>query len=116
MYNGIQTFGKIVEHRAEEKPNLRFVRFQNIDLTYGQFHSRREQDGSCARNIRPFKGANMRSDAPNSPEFLAFWLGLARLGVIEGRLMSHIVVIFWHISLIKPSVKRSLFLRNGLKS
>ena len=38
MYRGIETFGKIVEHRAKAKPYERFVRFDHRDLTYDQFH------------------------------------------------------------------------------
>ena len=83
MYNGIQTFGKIVEHRALEKPNLRFIRFQNTDLTFGQFHSSGNRMAHVIETLGLSKGQTCAVMLPNSPEFLASWLGLARLGVIE---------------------------------
>ncbi len=83
MYNGIQTFGKIVEYRANEKPHSRFVRFQNTDLSFSEFH----RSGNKIANVMQFlgltKGDTCAIMLPNSPEFLASWLGLARLGVIE---------------------------------
>ena len=38
MYNGQETFGAIVEHRAKSKPNEKFIRFENTSLTYETFH------------------------------------------------------------------------------
>lgn len=83
MYKGIQTFGKVVEHRAEAKPNSRFVRFQNVDLTYGQFHRDGNKMAHVLEVLNLSKGQTCAVMLPNSPEFLAVWLGLARLGVIE---------------------------------
>ncbi|WP_158734758.1 ATP-dependent acyl-CoA ligase [Alteribacillus sp. YIM 98480] len=83
MYEGVETFGKIVEHRAENKPNERFIRFENCDLTYQELH----QDGNRVSHMTAAlglsKGDTCAVMLPNSPEFLATWVGLARLGVIE---------------------------------
>ena len=38
MNQGIETFGKIVEHRAKSSQPDRFVRFESSNLTYNQFH------------------------------------------------------------------------------
>ncbi|MCQ6279513.1 AMP-binding protein [Bacillus sp. EB600] len=83
MYKGIQTFGKIVEYRAEEKPCSRFVRFSNTDLTYGQLHQDGNKVANMMKSLGLLKGQTCAVMLPNSPEFLAAWLGLARLGVIE---------------------------------
>ncbi|WP_458413486.1 AMP-binding protein [Schinkia sp. CFF1] len=83
MYKGIQTFGKIVEYRANENPKARFVRFQNVDLTYGQFHQAGNKMANVIKSLNLSKGQKCAVMLPNSPEFLTAWLGLARLGVIE---------------------------------
>jgi carnitine-CoA ligase len=83
MYGGIKTFGKIVEARAKEKPNNRFIRFENSDLTYDQFHRHGNKIGNFITSLGLTKGKTCAVMLPNSPEFLAAWLGLARIGVIE---------------------------------
>ena len=83
MYRGIETFGKIVEHRAEEKPFARFVRFEHHDLTYEEFHRNGNKVAHFMTSLGLKKGQTCAVMLPNSPEFLAVWLGLARIGVIE---------------------------------
>ncbi|MBM4761830.1 ATP-dependent acyl-CoA ligase [Bacillus sp. B15-48] len=83
MYEGIQTFGRIVEHRAKQQPNARFVRFANVDLTYEQLHREGNKFANVMHTLGLSKGQTCAVMMPNSPEFLATWLGLARLGVIE---------------------------------
>ena len=83
MYQGLETFGKIVEHRAAEKPYERFVRFDHTDLTYDQFHRSGNKVANFLTSLGLSKGQTCAVMLPNSPEFLAAWLGLARLGVIE---------------------------------
>lgn len=83
MYKGIETFGKIVEYRAAEKTYERFVRFDHTDLTYDQFHRSGNKVANFLTSLGLFKGQTCAVMLPNSPEFLAAWLGLARLGVIE---------------------------------
>ncbi|WP_216829881.1 ATP-dependent acyl-CoA ligase [Alkalihalobacterium elongatum] len=83
MYKGIETFGKIVEHRAIEKPHARFVRFETADLNYEEFHKSGNKLAHAISSLGLSKGDTCAVMLPNSPEFLATWLGLARLGVIE---------------------------------
>ena len=83
MYQGIETFGKIVEHRAKIKPAARFVRFESSDLTYDQFHRSGNQVANAFKMLGLTKGNTCAVMLPNSPEFLAVWLGLTRVGVIE---------------------------------
>jgi carnitine-CoA ligase len=83
MYKGTETFGKIVEHRAEIKPYARFVRFEDKDLTYDQFHRSGNKVVNFIASLGLSKGQTCAVMLPNSPEFLATWLGLSRLGVIE---------------------------------
>ena len=63
MYSGLETFGKVVEHRAKEKPHARFVRFSNVDITYDRLH----RDGNKVANfmtaLHLTKGANLCSHA-----------------------------------------------------
>ena len=83
MYSGLETFGKVVEHRAKEKPHARFVRFPNVDITYDQFHREGNKVANLMTSLKLSKGQTCAVMLPNSPEFLATWLGLARIGVIE---------------------------------
>ncbi len=83
MYQGIETFGKIVEHRAKSRPTDRFVRFESSDLTYNQFHLNGNKAANAFIQLGMTKGDTVAVMLPNSPEFLAVWLGLTRIGVIE---------------------------------
>ncbi|MBU8906233.1 ATP-dependent acyl-CoA ligase [Desertibacillus haloalkaliphilus] len=83
MYSGVQTFGNVVEYRANLKPNTRFIRFEDYDLTYGQFYSQGNKIANVISSLGLKKGDSCAVMLPNSPEFLATWLGLARVGVIE---------------------------------
>ncbi|MDR7075741.1 crotonobetaine/carnitine-CoA ligase [Neobacillus niacini] len=99
MYTGLKTFGKIVEHRAKEKPDARFIRFENSELTYGEFDRSGNKMANVMKELGLSKGDTCAVMLPNSPEFLAAWLGLAKLGVIEvpvnvsyrGDLLAHIL-------------------------
>jgi carnitine-CoA ligase len=83
MYTGVETFGEIVEHRAKVKPSMRFVRFENVDVTYEQLHSNGNRVANFISELGMSKGNTCAVMLPNSPEFLYAWVGLARLGVIE---------------------------------
>ena len=83
MYNGQETFGAIVEHRAKSKPNEKFVRFENASLTYDTFHKTGNKVANLMSELGLSKGDTCAVMLPNSPEFLVTWLGLSRLGVIE---------------------------------
>ena len=83
MYKGIETFGKIVEHRAKAKPYERFVRFDHRDLTYDQFHRSGNKVAHFMTSLGLSKEQTCAVMLPNGPEFLATWLGLARIGVVE---------------------------------
>ena len=83
MYRGTETFGAIAAYRAEEKPNERFIRFEQSDLTYKQFHIFGNKVAHAIQSLNLSKGDTCAVMLHNSPEFLITWLGLARLGVIE---------------------------------
>ncbi|MBU8906235.1 AMP-binding protein [Desertibacillus haloalkaliphilus] len=83
MYRGEKTFGKIVEYRAKQKPAERFIRFENEDLTYQEYHSNGNKFANVIARIGLSKGDSCAVMLANSSEFLTSWLGLARLGVIE---------------------------------
>ncbi|USK68714.1 AMP-binding protein [Peribacillus asahii] len=83
MYSGVETFGKVVEHRAAAKPYTRFVRFENTDVTYNQFNCNGNKVANYITELGLTKGSTCAVMLPNSPEFLYTWLGLAKVGVIE---------------------------------
>lgn len=83
MYEGVETFGDIVELRAKENPNKRFIRFDDTDLTHDEFHRGGNKVAHFIASLGISKGQTCAVMLGNSPEFLATWLGLARLGVIE---------------------------------
>lgn len=83
MYNGQETFGAIVASRAKTKPNEKFIRFENTDLTYDTFHKTGNKVANLMSGLGLSKGDKCAVMLPNSPEFLVTWLGLARLGVVE---------------------------------
>lgn len=83
MYNGIETFGEIVRYRAKQHPEKRFIRFEDKDLTFLEFHQKGNQFAHGLQELELKKGDTCAVMLPNGPEFLIAWLGLARLGVIE---------------------------------
>ncbi|SDI09484.1 crotonobetaine/carnitine-CoA ligase [Alteribacillus persepolensis] len=83
MYRGKETFGKVVEYRANLRPHDTFVRFENTDLTFEQFHRNGNRAANMIKALGLTKGDTCAVMLPNVPEFLETWLGLARLGVIE---------------------------------
>ncbi|MEH7276945.1 AMP-binding protein [Neobacillus vireti] len=99
MYNGLKTFGKIVEHRANDKPNTRFIRFEETEITYGELNRSGNKLANVMAKLGLIKGDTAAVMLPTCPEFLASWLGLTRLGVVEvpinvayrGDLLTHIL-------------------------
>ncbi|OLO26602.1 hypothetical protein BTR23_22530 [Alkalihalophilus pseudofirmus] len=83
MYKGLQTFGKLVEYRAKNAPFKRFVRFEDMDVNFGEFHKNGNKVAHFVDSLGMSKGDTCAVMLPNSPEFLYTWLGLSRLGVIE---------------------------------
>ncbi|ARK29957.1 AMP-binding protein [Halalkalibacter krulwichiae] len=83
MYNGIETFGEVVKHRARSHPNKRFIKFENDTLTYDEYHRGGNQAAHMISALGLKKGDTCAVMLPNSSEFLVTWLGLARIGVIE---------------------------------
>ncbi|MDR7075735.1 crotonobetaine/carnitine-CoA ligase [Neobacillus niacini] len=83
MYSGLKTFGKIIEHRAKEKPDARFIRFEEEELTFGQSNENGNKMANVMIGLGLSKGDTCAVMLPNSPEFLAAWVGLAKLGIIE---------------------------------
>ncbi|SFD43081.1 crotonobetaine/carnitine-CoA ligase [Lentibacillus persicus] len=83
MYNGLNTFGTIVEHRAKLKSDERFIRFENTHLTYREFNEGGNQVANFSQQLGLEKSDTCAVMLPNGPEFMVTWLGLAKLGVIE---------------------------------
>jgi len=83
MYNGLETFGAIVEHHAKLKPYGRFVKFESDSLTYGDFNREGNKVANFISDLGLVKGDTCAVMLPNSPEFLVTWLGLTRIGVVE---------------------------------
>lgn len=83
MYTGVETFGAIVKHRAEQHPDKRFIRIEAVDLTYQQFHRNGNRFAHAVRALGLDKGQTCATMLPTCPELLFSWLGLARAGVME---------------------------------
>lgn len=83
MYNGTETFGEIVKYRANQHQNKRFVKFEEKELTYKQFHEGGNKVANAFLNLGIKKGDKCAVMLPNCPEFLITWVGLTRIGVVE---------------------------------
>lgn len=83
MYNGKETFGAIAAYRAKEKPNKRFIRFEDSDMTYQEFHAGGNKVANALSSLNLSKGDTCAVMLPNCPEFLKTWLGITRIGVTE---------------------------------
>jgi carnitine-CoA ligase len=83
MYKGTETFGAVVTERATERPDDVFIRFESSALTYREFDRSGNRAASMIQSLGMKKGDTCAVMLPNGPEFLAVWLGLARLGVVE---------------------------------
>ena len=68
-----------------QKANQPIVLFalMSSDLTYNQFHRSGNKVANAFIQLGMTKGDTVAVMLPNSPEFLAVWLGLTRIGVIE---------------------------------
>ncbi|WP_143833706.1 AMP-binding protein [Oceanobacillus senegalensis] len=83
MYKGLETFPAIVEYRAKQKPQERFIQFEQESLTYKQWNDNGNKVANLAKNLGLAKGDTCAVMLPNGPAFLNTWLGLAKLGVVE---------------------------------
>ncbi|MFC2949153.1 ATP-dependent acyl-CoA ligase [Virgibacillus sediminis] len=83
MYKGLETFRAIVEYRAKQKPQERFIQFEQDSLTYQEWNENGNRAANLARGLGLGKGDTCAVMLPNGPEFLSIWLGLAKLGAME---------------------------------
>ncbi|MFC3040438.1 AMP-binding protein [Virgibacillus xinjiangensis] len=83
MYKGLETFRAIVEYRAAQQPQERFIQFEQESLTYQEWNDNGNKAANAAQRLGLRKGDTFAVMLPNGPEFLSIWLGLAKLGVIE---------------------------------
>ncbi|MEQ8716878.1 MAG: AMP-binding protein [Acidimicrobiales bacterium] len=83
MYDGIETFGAVVAHRAENDGDRRFVRFEETELTFGELSDGGNRIANALVSLGIGKGDKVAVMLPNGPEYLVTWTGLCRLGVVE---------------------------------
>ena len=83
MYKGIETFGDVVKAQAAQFGDRRFIRFDQADLTFHEFHDGGNKAANMLLSLGMQKGDRCAVMLQNSPAFLMSWLGIARLGAIE---------------------------------
>ena len=83
MYKGIETFGDVVKAQAAQFGDRRFIRFDQADLTFHEFHDGGNKAANMLLYLGMQKGDRCAVMLQNSPAFLMSWLGIARLGAIE---------------------------------
>ena len=83
MYQGIETFGEVVKSQAISFGERRFIRFENADLTYREFHEGGNKAANLLLALGFQKGDRCAVMLQSSPAFLKSWLGIARVGGIE---------------------------------
>lgn len=83
LYTGEWTMGAIVAARAAEQPNRRAVQFEDVAITYGEWHALGNQVANALLSSGLQPHARVAVMLGNRPEYLAAWLGVARAGLIE---------------------------------
>lgn len=83
MYKGRETFHDVVEFRAAQKGEQRFIKFEEKTVTYKKLNENGNKVASFMNSLRFSKGDTCAVMLPNNETFLSAWVGLSKLGVIE---------------------------------
>jgi fatty-acyl-CoA synthase len=79
-----------LEERARAHPERVFVRYEERPLTYGALDALASRTAHAARGLGLRRGDVAALLMENRPEFLATWMGLAKLGVTTALLNTHL--------------------------
>ena len=88
---GLTTLADIVERRAEEQPGHEAVRFGEQSLRYADLDARANQYAHWAQSAGIEAGDVVALLMRNEPDFLAAWLGLAKIGAVTALLNTNLV-------------------------
>lgn len=83
MYTGIETFGEVVKAQAKRFGERRFIRFENSDMSFMEFHVGGNKVANMLADSGIEQGDRCAVMLQSRPEYLYSWLGIARLGAIE---------------------------------
>jgi fatty-acyl-CoA synthase len=101
---GLTTLADIVERRAEEQPDHEAVRYGAQSLRYADLDARANQYAHWARSAGIEAAAVVALLMRNEPDFLAAWLGLAKIGAVTALLNSNLVErpLAHSINIVRP--------------
>jgi fatty-acyl-CoA synthase len=88
---GLITLADIIERRAEEDPDHEAIRSGERLLRYADLDARANQYAHWARSAGIEHGDVVALLMRNEPDFLAAWLGLAKIGAVAALLNTHLV-------------------------
>ena len=88
---GLTTLADIVERRAEEHPDHEAVRCGAQSLRYAELDTRANEYAHWARSAGIEGGDVVALLMRNEPDFLAAWLGLAKIGAVTALLNTNLV-------------------------
>lgn len=84
---GNRTLRSLLEHHARTCPGKTFLVFEDAweqteSLTYGEFNRLVDRAANVLLSLGVKKGDKFNLHLPNCPEFLALWLGGAKIGAV----------------------------------
>jgi fatty-acyl-CoA synthase len=102
---GFITLADIIEHRAEEDPDHEAIRSGGGLLRYADLDARANRYAHWARSAGIEHGDVVAVLMRNEPDFLAAWLGLAKIGAVAALLNTNLVErpLGHSISIVSPA-------------
>jgi fatty-acyl-CoA synthase len=99
------TLADIIERRAEENPDHVALRFGDQQLLYGDFDARANRYAHWARSAGIAAGDVVGLLMRNEPDFVAAWLGLAKVGAVSALLNNNLVErpLAHSINIVRPA-------------
>jgi fatty-acyl-CoA synthase len=79
-----------LEERAAAHPTRVFLRYEDRDASYGALDALASRTAHAARALGLRRGAVAALLMENRPEFVATWMGLAKLGITTALLNTHL--------------------------
>lgn len=84
------TAADLLEHTAKRRPEVPFVRFEERVCSYAQINALANQVAHWAQGRGIGRGSVVGLLMENRPEYLAIWLGLAKVGAVTALLNTHL--------------------------
>jgi crotonobetaine/carnitine-CoA ligase len=83
MYDGIKTFGELLDYRAATQPDRPVVRFEGEAVTYQALATSSNRFANAMLALGIEKGQNAAIMLDNRPEYLTAWAGMCKAGIVE---------------------------------